>query len=389
MVKALLIGLAIVAGLAFGLRYLAPVLLDRTYYHGPESGHYREGRFFNPDAARDLEANGPRRFPLRLMIRFMLGRDRAPWPRSVPVIPAKPPQRVDGETMRVTWIGHSTVLVQTQGLNILTDPVWSARASPFGFMGPKRVREPGVRFDDLPKIDLVLVSHNHYDHLDVATLKRLWQRDRPLIVTPLGNDALLAKQGVTAIAKDWGERVPVRPGVEVVIDRVHHWTSRWMFDRNRALWCGFTVVLPGGNLFFAGDTGAGDMRWPEEAARAGPVRLALIPIGAYLPREVMRASHIGPGDAVAIFQKPGAAYALGVHWGTFQLSSEPIDAPPELLAHTLAIDHIAPDRFRTIEAGAAWLVPSLETYRNLAETLQDDTARMRAGSPAPASGRNG
>src|SRR3546814_238299 len=189
--------------------------------------------------------------------------------------------------MVATWVGHSPVLVQTAGLNILTDPIWSERASPVSFIGPKRVREPGIRFEDLPKIDLVLVSHNHYDHMDLPTLKRLWERDRPLIVTSLGNDTLLRRAGIGAVARDWGGRVPVKPGVSVIVDRVHHWDSRWMTDRNRALWSGFTVVLPGGNLFFTGDTGWGDGSWVSDAARPGKPRLALIAIGAFRPRAVM------------------------------------------------------------------------------------------------------
>ena len=141
-----------------------------------------------------------------------------------------------GSDMLVTWIGHSTVLIQTAGLNILTDPIWSERASPFSFIGPRRVRAPGVRFEDLPRIDLVLISHNHYDHMDLPTLERLWDRDRPLIVTSLGNDTILRGEGIEAVARDWGQSVAVRRGVDVMIERNHHWGSRWGTDRNRALW---------------------------------------------------------------------------------------------------------------------------------------------------------
>jgi L-ascorbate metabolism protein UlaG (beta-lactamase superfamily) len=207
--------------------------------------------------------------------------------------------------MAVTWIGHSTVLVQTQRLAILTDPIFSDYASPFPPLGPRRVRAPGIRFDDLPRIDVVLVSHNHYDHMDVPTLKRLWARDRPLIVTSLGNDTLLKSHGIPAVARDWGGQVAVRPGVSVVVERVHHWGSRWGTDRNRALWSGFTVRLPGGNLFYSGDTGFGDGSWANEAARTGPVRLALLPIGAYRPREMMADSHVDPGEAWT--SSPGCA----------------------------------------------------------------------------------
>jgi len=333
---------------------LAPRFLDRIYYRGPVSDHFDGERFFNPGEKPSGDRRG---FSFFRFLRFALGMDRAPWPRSVPVERSVPPPRVEGQEMLATWIGHATVLVQTQGLNILTDPVWSTRASPFGFMGPKRVAEPGVAFDDLPAIDLVLLSHNHYDHLDLATLERLWRRDRPRIVTPLGNDAILRAKGIDAVAGDWGDRIAVRPGIEVIVERVHHWGSRWGADRNRALWGGLTVTLPGGNLFFAGDTGWGDGSWTHDVAASGPHRLALIPIGAYLPRALMRSSHVGPDEAVAIFRAIGARHALGIHWGTFQLSEEGYAAPAETLTTEAEAAGIDPGGFRTIPPGAAWPVP--------------------------------
>jgi L-ascorbate metabolism protein UlaG (beta-lactamase superfamily) len=249
--------------------------------------------------------------------------------------------------------------MQTQGLNILTDPVWSERVSPFSFAGPERVRAPGVRFEDLPPIDLVLVSHNHYDHLDLATLKRLWERDRPLIVTGLGNDTILKGEGIEATALDWGERARVADGIEVVVERNHHWSSRWGTDRNRALWSAFTVRLPGGNIFFAGDTGWGDGSWVEEAAARGPFRLALIPIGSYEPRGFMEANHIDPEEAMRIFERLDPAAALGIHWGTFQLTWEPIDDPVRRLEALKTARGIAPSRFVAVEAGQSFDVSRL------------------------------
>jgi L-ascorbate metabolism protein UlaG (beta-lactamase superfamily) len=335
---------------------LSPRFLDRIYYRGPVSDHFDGERFFNPG---EQPSGDRRRFSFFRFLRFAFGMDRAPWPKRVEVERTVPPVRVEGQEMRVTWIGHATVLVQTQGLNILTDPVWSERASPFGFMGPKRVTEPGVAFDDLPTIDLVLLSHNHYDHLDLATLERVWRRDRPLIVTPLGNDTILRTRGIEAIAKDWGERVPVWPGIEVIVERVHHWGSRWGADRNRALWGGLTVTLPGGNLFFAGDTGWGDGSWTRDIAANGPHRLALIPIGAYLPRELMQSSHVGPDQAVTVFREIGAAHGLGIHWGTFQLSEEGHAVPAEMLAREAEAAGLAPGQFRTIATGESWMVPAV------------------------------
>ncbi|WP_296616372.1 MBL fold metallo-hydrolase [Sphingomonas sp.] len=308
-----------------------PDFLDARYYRGPISGHFDGEHFFNPDGSDD--ALSPRG-GMGTMLRYVTARDNRPvWPDRVAVTPTRPPARVDGDRMLATWVGHATVLVQTQGLNILTDPVWSKSAGPFG-IGPSRVAEPGIRFADLPKIDLVLVSHDHYDHMDLATLSKLWNRDRPLIVTSLGNDSVIGQAGVPARALDWGGEVAVRPGVSVVVNRSHHWDSRWFADRNRALWSGFVVRLPGGNLFFAGDTGAGDLQWANQAGSYGPIRLALIPIGAFrfTAGQMAAGSHIGPVDAVEVFRRLGAAHAIAIHWGTFRLSYEGWDTPPRLLA---------------------------------------------------------
>jgi L-ascorbate metabolism protein UlaG (beta-lactamase superfamily) len=333
---------------------LIPPFLDRLYYEGPKSDHFDGRRFFNPDEQR---RPATRSSPARFFNRWATGEGRAKWPERVDVRPTRPPARVQGNEMLVTWIGHASVLVQTRGLNILTDPLWSERASPFSFIGPKRVRAPGVRLEDLPEIDLVMVSHNHYDHMDLPTLKRLWARDRPLIVTSLGNDTILRGKGIEAVALDWGGTRSLGKEAAVTVERVHHWGSRWGTDRNRALWSGFTVRLPGGNLFFAGDTGFGDGSWANEAARHGPYRLAIIPVGAYLPRDVMRGNHMDPEEAVEVFRRLGARQALGVHWGTFQLTFEGMDDPPRRLRAALARRGIAAERFVTTEVGQSFRVP--------------------------------
>ncbi len=332
---------------------IIPPFLDRRYHDGPVSDHYDGERFFNPDLAP------PRSGGASFFNRWAGSNERAQWPDHVPVTPTRPPARIEGDEMQVTWIGHSTVLVQTQGLNILTDPIWSDRASPFPFIGPRRVRQPGVRFGDLPKIDLVVVSHNHYDHMDLPTLKRLWERDRPTIVTSLGNDTILEQRGIDSRALDWDERLQVRPGIEVIVERNHHWGSRWFTDRNRALWSAFTIVTPGGNIFFAGDTGWGDGSWVGDAARRGRFRLALIPIGAYEPRDFMRNHHIDPEEAVRIFEALNPVRALGMHWGTFQLTFEPINDPPERLAELRERHLIEQERFVAVEAGLGFSVPPL------------------------------
>jgi len=375
--KSLFKALYLAVALLIATIIVVPHFLDRVYYEGMPSGHFDGVHFFNPDGG-DLPATGPKRYfnPTRIL-RFFFTDGRPAWPDEVPVAPTRPPAHVAGEAMRVTWIGHATALIQTEGLNILTDPIWSTWASPVPGIGPKRHRAPGVRFEDLPKIDVVLLSHSHYDHMDIPTLRRLWQRDKPLIITSLGNDTILKGKGIESVARDWGQSVSVRPGITVFIDRVHHWGTRFAKDRNRMLWSGFTVTLPGGNLFFAGDTGLGDGLWPYEAARHGPIRFALIPIGSYMPRDMMAPNHINPPEAVTVFERLGAMYALGIHWGTFQLSAERIDDPPAELRAALSLAHIGSDRFRATEAGEQWQIPSVRVTANPAPSSE---RALRAGA---------
>ncbi len=397
----LLLFLLVALGLAITI---VPRFLDRIYYEGPASDHFDGARFFNPDGDADTLAPPTGGSRAGFFWRYLTGNDGRPeWPKSVAVTPGRPEPRVEGERMVVTWIGHASVLVQTEGLNILTDPVWSDRAGPLGF-GPTRVAAPGVRFEDLPKIDLVLVSHNHYDHLDKATLKRLWDRDRPRIVTSLGNDSVIRGAGIPlasgsgrgVIALDWNNRLrwalrceapeimdsdfrcPAR--ADVIISRNHHWGSRWFTDRNRALWSAFTVELPGGNLFFAGDTGLGDGEWPREAAAHGPIRLALIPIGAFrfVPGQMGSGSHIGPADAVRVFDRLGASTAIPIHWGTFRLSYEARDTPPRMLDAILRGAGGDPSRFAPVEIGVPFDVPAYA-----APVRRPDEARIAAMLQAP------
>lgn len=340
---------------------LVPHFLDRIYYWGPVSGHFDGQRFFNPDGE---DSFGTPRGGNRtgFFWRRLTGQGEAVWPDRVAVIPARPATRVGAPgsagPMRATWVGHATVLVQVAGINILTDPIWAERTGPFA-LGPQRVTAPGIAFDDLPPIDLVLVSHNHYDHLDLSTLRRLWERDRPVIATALGLDSAIRQAGVPSRALDWGDGFDLRPGIRVHSVRSHHWTSRWLTDRNRALWSAFVVELPGGNLFFAGDTGVGDGEWPGEAAALGPIRLALIPIGAFRfsPGQMSTGSHIGPVEAVQVFDKLGQPFALPIHWGTFKLSSEARRTPPEMLRRLTECSGLDPARFAPRRIGLTIEVP--------------------------------
>lgn len=359
-----------------------PHFLDRIYYRGPVSSHFDGARFFNPDGEDEsLAMRGPAPRGGFIWRQIFGDSERPDWPSSVPVAQAKPPAHVDRGQMLATWVGHATLLVQADGLNILTDPIYSGHAGPFGF-GPRRVTEPGIRFEDLPQIDLVVVSHNHYDHMDLATLKRIWDRDKPMIVSSLGNDAVIAKAGIPSHALDWGQRIAVKPGIWVAVTRNHHWDSRWFRDRNRALWSSFTVGLPSGNFFFAGDTGLGDGKWPAEAAALGPVRLAAVPIGAFRFRTGQMASgtHIGPYDAIRVWEGLGMPRAIPMHWGTFRLSYEGYRTPPDMLAAMLACAGIRHDGFGEVAIGKTIEIPALDAQPKLpAPDMAGVDACMKAG----------
>ena len=363
---------------------IIPPFLDRIYYDGPVSRHYDGKHFFNPDGEIQF-SSPPGKNRRGFLLRWLTGQDERPeWPTAVAVEPTRPPAFAAPRGMRATWVGHATVLVQAAGLNILTDPIWSDYASPFPPLGPKRVAQPGIRFDDLPKIDLIIVSHNHYDHMDIPTLRRLWERDRPKIIVSLGNERILKDKGIPAMALDWGQSVSGAalnnlgtqtviqcenyehcPDYRVHVLRNHHWSSRWGTDRNRALWSSFLIETRAGNIFFAGDTGAGDMAWPAEAARIGPIRLAMIPIGAFRfwPGQMEADSHIGPQRAVEVFEKLKASTAIPIHWGTFRLSYEKWDTPPRMLDLFLKCEGIGRQRFAPLRIGQSIQVPAYTAAR--------------------------
>ena len=297
--------------------------MAKRYYDGPVSDHYDGEHFFNPG-----QTAPPPRLRPSAMLRWMLRRQPIPWPRSVPVVPARPAARVDG--LRITGVGHSTMLIQVAGRNLLTDPVWSERASPFPLAGPRRVTAPGIRFADLPPIDAVLLSHCHYDHLDLPTLKRLHRRHAPLFAMPLGTDTIVreAIPGARMVVGDWFDRLVLAPGLATTLTPSQHWAARWPSDARRMLWCGHLLETGAASVWFAGDTAYGDGAiFPAIRARLGAQDVALIPIGAYEPRGFMRGSHTNPEEAVRIMRDVGAARALGIHWGTFRLSGEAWDAP--------------------------------------------------------------
>ncbi|HET9509969.1 MAG TPA: MBL fold metallo-hydrolase [Sphingomonas sp.] len=318
------------------------------YYDGQPSDHFDGTRFFNPGQASTDRG-------LRAMLRWKLAGGAARWPKSVPVTSAKPEARVDG--LCVTMVGHASLLIQAAGVNILTDPVWSKRASPFRCVGPKRVTAPGIAFEDLPPIDVVLLSHAHYDHLDLDTLRRLQAAHDPLMAMPLGNDAVVraAVPAARCVTGDWWSRLDLGSGIATTLTPANHWSNRWPSDTRMTLWSGHYLDTPSGTIWFVGDTGYGDGRiFGEVRGRLGAPDVALIPIGAYAPRWFMAAQHVDPAEAVRIFTDVGAGRALGIHWGTFQLTDEAREAPVAELATALDAARIAPDRFVAAEAGGVY-----------------------------------
>ncbi|TCR69810.1 MBL fold metallo-hydrolase [Bosea sp. BK604] len=283
-------------------------------------------------------------------------RNRELFPPHYPAPPQdKPPARVEG--LRIVHLGHASFLYQMAGLNVLIDPVFAERASPFSFIGPRRVNAPGVAFDDLPKIDIVLVTHNHYDHLDLATLEALHQRDQPRMIMPLGNDTILRARNpaIRAEAYDWSDKVALSNEIAVTLAPTYHWSARGALDRRMALWCSFVIETPQAKVFHIGDTGYHDGSLYERlGVEYGPFRLAVLPIGAYEPRWFMGDNHMNPEEAVKVMLSLRAEQALGHHWGTFQLTDEGIERPPEALKLALAQAGLPEERFRPMQPGLSW-----------------------------------
>lgn len=311
---------------------------DGRWSAGP---HFDGRRFFNPSGA-----NGQ---PVWKVPHLLLTRWRR-WPSAVAIQPRRPPAPQDGSDVIVTFIGHATLLIQARGGTVLTDPIYSRRASPVPFAGPRRVHEPGVAFDDLPSISVVLVSHNHYDHCDLPTLRALDRRFGPLFVAPLGNGRLLRSAGLRRVEElDWWQDLP-DASLGIRLTPAQHFSARGPLDRDRALWGGFIVDAGGRRVFFAGDSGYGS-HFREIRERCGPIALALLPIGAYEPRWFMKDVHMDPAEAVQAHLDLQARQSIAMHFGTFQLTPEGIDEPVAALRTALRAAGVPEARFRALAAG--------------------------------------
>jgi L-ascorbate metabolism protein UlaG (beta-lactamase superfamily) len=310
------------------------------------SDHFDGRRFFNPNGA-------PAGKGVLALLRWKtLGGGRVPWPKTIPDPPQPPPpERVAEGEVAATFVGHDTWLLRCAA-GVLTDPVWSDHAGPFGRFGPRRVRPPALPFERLPPVDVVLVSHSHYDHMDLPTLRRLDRAFGPHVVTTLGNERFLRQHGLRAVTElDWWQSATPRAGLTVTLTPAQHFAARTPFDRNRTLWGGFFLSAGPVAVYFAGDTGYDGTIFRAVRERLGPPDWALVPIGAYEPRWFMKDAHVNPDESVRVHRDVGARQSVGMHFGTFPLTDEAMDEPPRRLADALRREGIEPEQFHVPAAG--------------------------------------
>jgi len=261
---------------------------------------------------------------LKEFLKWQFTTRRPKWPKAVQIPKTDtPPPKVIGDKIRVSFVGHVTFLLQFEGLNIITDPVWSKTASPFSFIGPKRITPPGIRFNDLSKIDYILVSHNHYDHMDIPTIKELCRRDNPVIVAPLMNEITIKKHIPQAkvITLNWFEKDLIENNIEICLEPAQHWSARGLFDRNEALWGTFIIKTPSGSICFIGDTGYSKQMFTDIGNKYD-ILLSLLPIGAFEPRWFMQGIHMNPEEAVLAHQDLRSKYSIASHFNTFPLAAD-------------------------------------------------------------------
>jgi len=318
------------------------------YYQGSPSDHFDGTRFYNPEKYKNTSIADNFKQGKTIVLKS--------WRQHI-ILPelAYNPLEKHPQKTTITFVNHATVLIQTKTINILTDPIWSYRASPFTWIGPARVRKPGIEFSQLPPIDVVLISHNHYDHMDLATLKRLNDAFHPLIIVPLGNKVYLANYKLNNVVElDWWQHYKVKNAV-ITFFPARHWSARWFTDVNRTLWGSYGIALDHKKIYFAGDTGYAN-HFKDIYAKWGAPDIAFMPIGAYLPRFMLKDVHMDPQEAIKASQDLHSHYSMGIHFGTFELGDEDLDDPPKELAEDEEDDHIPDGKFFVLNQGHSWFV---------------------------------
>ncbi len=351
------ISVYIFSGMVLPIFFLLP---GCSIFTDHESIIYSESPQFNNNTKRFQNSNGisnsKSTFEIMSFVSDFLNRANDPVEKfGLPLLDPKS-QKNSPIGRQIVWIGHSTLLLTIDGVTILTDPIFSPRASPFSPFGPKRVVPPSLEIKDLPKIDAVIISHNHYDHLDLESLKKI-NRIQPEIryFVPLGLKSILINSGILRVKElDWWDSASFA-GLKFTSTPVRHWSSRSFFDRNKTLWTGWMVEWPKYRFYFAGDTGYSN-DFIETRLRLGSPDLAAIPIGSYEPRNFMKQSHINPEESVRVFEDLSAKQAVSIHWGTFKLTTELLDEPPKRLLAEIKRRGINPKKFLSLIHGQKLLL---------------------------------
>ena len=316
--------------------------------------HHGEGIFLNPLV--DKSSNG-----FFGILRARLSKDWMTYDEDRDVVPTQSPEAFSensasvADKVHVTWIGHASVLVQHQGINVLTDPMFSKFASPVSFAGPKRITQPAIAIEDLPVIHAVFISHDHYDHLDTASIKQLG--NVPMYYVPLGIKRWLVGKGIDTariVELDWWEEATLTVGeaqLAVTATPTQHFSGRGLFNRNQTLWASWSFAWSDFHVWFGGDTGYNDVQFKQIGARLSPIDFGIIPIGAYKPRWFMQTVHVDPGEAVEIHRDIGTKQSMGIHWGAFILSGEGVLTPPKALAEAREVYDMSPAEFDVYAVG--------------------------------------
>lgn len=333
-----------IAAFIVGSFFVIGFIISAPTHQGEITDHFDGKKFINPGNAK---AKG-----LSDVFQWMMQRQQGPWTEIKNNKYGEKPEAAVANGVKVTFVNHSTFLIQIDGKNLLTDPVWGERTSPFSFAGPKRMKQPGIRFEDLPKIDFIILSHNHYDHLDIATVKNIYKIHQPKIITPLGVKAFLDNHQITSSTDlDWWQEFTLSDSLTIQSVPAQHFSGRGIMDRDATLWCGYIIKNHRGNIYFAGDTGYNEFTFKEIGKRCAPISVALIPIGAFKPAWFMSPIHCSPAQALQIHFDVYASQSIATHFGTFPLADDGEDEPQTELAKAMKQANLAPEKFIILKEG--------------------------------------